>query len=187
MKTISQWVFFSVLGWKLHGAFPKKLKKYVVIVYPHTSWVDFPIAILIKYITGINAAFVGKKSLFKRPIGWFFRYYGGIPIDRTKNHAMVNTVVEKFNENEHFIFSLSPEGTRRKTDRWKTGFYYIAKLANVPVVKVALNYEKKEIFIDTPYELNGDIDVDMKKIQQFFVHAKGLNPQQDSTLSYLDS
>ncbi|MFC2127888.1 1-acyl-sn-glycerol-3-phosphate acyltransferase, partial [Bacteroidota bacterium] len=165
--------------------FPKNLNKFVIIVYPHTSWVDFPIAILIKYITGIRSSFVGKKSLFKRPYGWFFRYHGGIPIDRSKNQDMVKQIVEEFNTNEKFVFSLSPEGTRSKAERWKTGFYHIAKGANVPVIKVALNYEKKEIHIDTPYILSGDMNHDFKNIQEYFTKAKGLNPSQDTPLNYL--
>ncbi len=176
MKRISTWIFSAILGWKLMGTFPKEVRKYVIIVYPHTSWLDFPMGLLVKYMTGIQAFYIGKKSLFDGGFGWFFKYFGGIPVDRTKNENIVDQIVSKFNSNEDFIFALSPEGTRKKVKNWKTGFYYIAKEANVPIVKVALDYGTKEVRIGTPYFPTGVLNEDMEHVQAYFKGTKGYHP-----------
>ena len=176
MKLISSWIYHTLLGWKHKGVFPKEIRKYVIIVYPHTSWRDFPMGLLIKYITGIQPFYIGKKSLFQGGFGWFFRYLGGIPVDRTKNQKVVDQIVAKFNSKQDFIFALSPEGTRKKVKKWKTGFYYIAKEANVPIVRVALDYGLKEVRILAPYFAKGDLEEDMKNLQMNFKETKGYHP-----------
>ncbi len=108
------------------------LPKYVLIAAPHTSWVDFPVAILAKFATGIKANYIGKASLFNGPFGFFFRWLGGAPVDRSSNNNAVDAIVAIFNSRERFILGLSPEGTRKKVTSFKTGFYYIAKGAKVP-------------------------------------------------------
>ncbi len=176
VKLISSWIYHTLLGWKIKGAFPEEIRKYVIIVYPHTSWRDFTMGLLIKYMTGIQAFYIGKKSLFKGGFGWFFKYFGGIPVDRSKNDKVVGQIVSKFNSKEDFIFALSPEGTRKKVKNWKTGFYYIAKEANVPIVRVALDYGVKEVRISTPYFTNGSFEDDMENLQANFKGAKGYHP-----------
>ena len=93
MKKVVSWFFYKVLGWKIEGDFPVNFQKYVVIVVPHTSWVDFPMGILIRYITGIESRFVGKESLFKGPFGWFFNAMGGIPVNRSNRQNFVDKIV----------------------------------------------------------------------------------------------
>ena len=106
----------------------------MIIAAPHTSWVDFPIAILARNASGIKINFIGKDSLFKGPFGWFFKGLGGAPVYRSKNNRLVDAIVDIFNSREEFRLGLSPEGTRKKVEKWKTGFYYIAKGAGVPIV-----------------------------------------------------
>ena len=133
------------MRWKFKGDFPSQLKKYIIIAAPHTSWVDFPIAILARNASGEKINFVGKNTLFKGPFGWFFRSLGGAPVDRSKNNKTVDAIVDIFKEKEVFRLALSPEGTRKKVEKWKTGFYYIAKGASVPIVMATLDFGKKQI------------------------------------------
>ena len=157
--------------------FPKNLKKYVVIAAPHTSWVDFPIAILARMSSGVMINFIGKDSLFKGPFGFFFRALGGTPVDRSKSNNLVDAIVEVFNSKEEFKLGLSPEGTRKKVDRWKTGFYYIAKNANVPIIMATLDFENKEIKISDPYYTTDNIDKDFEVFYAFYNNVKGKNPE----------
>jgi len=155
------------MGWKIVNNFPK-LKKYVIIAAPHTSWQDFPIAIMTKFIKGIKVNYIGKASLFKPPFGFLFRWLGGAPVDRTKSTNLVDQIVDIFNAKEQFVLGMSPEGTRKKVDRWKTGFYYIAKGANIPIVMATLDFVNKEIRISEPYHLTDDMDADMQYFYRYF-------------------
>ena len=163
------------MGWKIVYDFPK-LKKYVVVAAPHTSWQDFPIAIMAKFIKGIKVNYIGKASLFKPPFGFIFRWLGGAPVDRTKNTKLVDQIVEIFNSREQFILGMSPEGTRKKVAAWKTGFYYIAKGANVPVVMATLDFVNKEIKISEPYHLTNDMAADMNHFHNYFDGVVGKHP-----------
>ena len=164
------------MGWKIKNDFPK-LKKYVIIAAPHTSWQDFPIAIMAKFIKGAKVNYIGKASLFKPPFGFIFRWLGGAPVDRTKNTKLVDQIIEIFNSKDTFILGMSPEGTRRKVDAWKTGFYYIAKGAKVPVVMATLDFKHKEIRISEPYDLTDDMDQDMKHFYNYFEGIEGKHPE----------
>ena len=122
MKAFARFILSTILGWKM-DELPTDIKKYVIIAAPHTSWVDFPIAMLYRVATGVMVHYVGKDSLFKGPFGFLFRKLGGFPVDRSSNNNTVDFIVSKFNASENFKLGLSPEGTRKKVDKWKTGFY----------------------------------------------------------------
>ncbi|PWG04435.1 1-acyl-sn-glycerol-3-phosphate acyltransferase [Polaribacter aquimarinus] len=177
MKTISKFILFTLLGWKIENNFPKSLKKYVVIAAPHTSWVDFPIAILTRMSLGTMIHFIGKDSLFKSPFGFVFSMLGGTPVDRSKSNNLVDAVVNIFNSRDEFRLGLSPEGTRKKVEKWKTGFYYIAKGANVPIVMATLDFGNKRVKISEPYYITGDMEKDFEVFYDFFKHVKGKNPE----------
>ena len=177
MKGISRFILFTLLGWKMDKNFPVNLKKYVVIAAPHTSWIDFPIAILARMSSGIMINFIGKSSLFKGPFGFFFRGLGGTPVDRSKSNNLVEAIVHIFNAKEEFRLGLSPEGTRKKVSKWKTGFYYIAKGANVPIVMATLDFENKKIKISDPYYTTDDKEKDFKFFHSFYKNVKGKNPE----------
>ncbi|WP_288954533.1 1-acyl-sn-glycerol-3-phosphate acyltransferase [uncultured Polaribacter sp.] len=177
MKTISKFILFTLLGWKIENNFPKSLKKYVVIAAPHTSWVDFPIAILTRMSLGTMIHFIGKDSLFKSPFGFVFSMLGGTPVDRSKSNNLVDAVVNIFNSRDEFRLGLSPEGTRKKVEKWKTGFYYIAKGANVPIVMATLDFGNKRVKISEPYYITGDKEKDFEVFYDFFKHVKGKNPE----------
>ncbi|MDA9234352.1 1-acyl-sn-glycerol-3-phosphate acyltransferase [Polaribacter sp.] len=178
MKAFSSFILFRLLGWKIINDFPQDIKKYVVIAAPHTSWMDFPIAILSRMTLGTMVNFIGKGSLFKGPFGFLFRLLGGTPVDRSQNNNLVDSIVQLFNSKEEFRLGLSPEGTRKKVAKWKTGFYYIAKGANVPIVMVTLDFGNKQIKISKAYTLTEDMDTDFKHFHAFFSDVKGKNPEQ---------
>ncbi len=177
MKRFARFILFSILGWKLEGDFSKNVKKYVVIAAPHTSWLDFPIAILARMASGTMIHFIGKNSLFKGPFGFFFRALGGTPVDRSQSNNLVDAIVEIFNSKDNFILALSPEGTRKKVEKWKSGFYYIAKGANVPIVMATLDFENKKIKISEPYFTSDDKEKDFKFFYSFYENVKGKKPE----------
>ena len=174
---ISKFIFKNILGWKLVNDFPKELKKYVVIAAPHTSWQDFPIGILARNTSGVKINFIGKDSLFKGPFGFIFRSLGGTPVDRSNSNNLVEAIVKVFNSKDEFRLALSPEGTRKKVDKWKTGFYYIAKGANVPIVMATLDFGKKQIKISEPYYTTDDKDKDFEFFQSFYKGVLGKKPE----------
>lgn len=177
MRKISKFILSTILGWKVENGFPDAPKKYVVIAAPHTSWVDFPIAILTRMSEGKMVNFIGKGSLFKWPFGYFFRALGGTPVNRTKSNKLVDAVIDVFNSKEEFRLGLSPEGTRKKVTKWKTGFYYIAKGANVPIVMATLDFENKKVKISEPYYVTDNMEEDFKNFENFFRNVKGKNPE----------
>lgn len=173
---ISKFIFTKILGWKLVGNFSSEVKKYIVIGAPHTSWKDFHMAILARNISGVKVNFVGKKSLFNPPFGFIFRSLGGVPIDRSTSENKVEGIVNIFNKYDEFRLALSPEGTRKKVDKWKTGFYYIAQGANIPVVMFGFDFGNKEIKLSTPYYLTNDMEKDFNVFHEFYKDIKGANP-----------
>lgn len=168
MQKISKFILYKLLGWKIENDFPRDIKKYIIIVAPHTSWLDFPISVLTRLTLGIMIHFLGKESLFKPPFGFVFRALGGIPVDRSKKNNLVVTVAKIFKEREEFRLALSPEGTRKKVKEWKTGFYYMAKEASVPVVMVKLDLKNKILKISKPYETTDNKNNDFIIFNAFF-------------------
>ncbi|QTD37972.1 1-acyl-sn-glycerol-3-phosphate acyltransferase [Polaribacter batillariae] len=177
MKRFAKFILHTILGWNIESGFPKHPKKYVVIAAPHTSWIDFPIAILTRMSLGTMVHFIAKNSLFKWPFGYFFRALGGTPVDRSKNNNLVDSIIDIFNNKEEFRLGLSPEGTRKKVENWKTGFYYIAKGANVPIVMATLDFENKKVKISEAYYITGNKEADFKHFKAFYKNIKGKNPE----------
>ena len=173
---IAKFIFFKVMKWKLEGTFPN-LDKCVVIVIPHTHWLDFPLGVIVRKVVNKEIHYVGKKGLFRAPYGWFFRWLGGTPVDRSKNQNMVDAVAQVFAERAVFRFALAPEGTRKKVGALKTGFYYIAKKSNVPIVMVAFDFGKKQVKISEPLSTSDDINNDFGKVREFFKGVKGKIPE----------
>ncbi|MBS1543848.1 MAG: lysophospholipid acyltransferase family protein [Bacteroidetes bacterium] len=170
-------LIFKIIGWKVVGGVPN-IKKFVIAVAPHTSNWDFPVGVAARSLLRIrNAQFLGKSQLFRPPFGWFFRMLGGHPVKRTTSEDMVDQVVKIFNRHSEFILAMAPEGTRKKVDRLRTGFYYIAKGAGVPVVPVGFDYARKEVIIGEPIYLTHNFDADMDKLMAFYRPITGKNPE----------
>lgn len=171
-----------VLGWKAIGDFSKDtIKKAVVIAVPHTSWHDFYMGIFLRTMLGVKIGFIGKKELFKGPMGFIFRAMGGAPIDRTPGQDKVQAIANVFKTKEEFRLTIAPEGTRKKVDSLKTGFYYIALKAEVPIIMVAFDFGKKEHRISKPLYPTGNIEEDMVIINDFFRGTVGKVPEYSYT------
>ncbi|MFK5959067.1 MAG: 1-acyl-sn-glycerol-3-phosphate acyltransferase [Lutibacter sp.] len=177
MKYFSRFILYTILGWKTVGEFQKDLKKCVIIGAPHTHWLDFPLGIAIKFAEEVPANYIGKAALFKPPFGFIFRWLGGTPIDRNTSTNKVDAIVEVFNNNEKFILALSPEGTRKKVEKWKTGFYYIAKGANVPIVMITFNFKDKEVKVSKPYYLTDNKEKDFNFFHEYYKDVIGKIPE----------
>lgn len=170
-------LIFSLLGWKIVGNMPE-YPKFIVAVAPHTSNWDFPVGLAARSLLRItNAQFLGKSQLFKPPFGWFFRWLGGHPVDRASSHDMVDQVVKIFDAHDKFILALAPEGTRKKVSKLRTGFYYIAKGAKVPIVPVGFDFEKKAVIISEPFFPTDNTEADMETLLRFYRSVKGKNPE----------
>lgn len=177
MKTISRFIYHTIFGWKTVGSFPTDIKKYIITGAPHTHWQDFFLGWAMKLTQGVPANFIGKASLFKWPLGFFLRALGGTPIDRSKSKNTVEAIINIFNSKEQFILALSPEGTRKRVDTWKTGFYHIAKGANVPIVMMTFDFGNKQVKLSEPYYLTDNMEKDMKFIYAFYTGIKGKVPE----------
>lgn len=177
MKRIYEFIYFKLLKWTVVGAFPKDLDQYIIIAVPHTHWKDFPMGLLLRKISGVAINFIGKKELFVWPFGWYLRKIGGFALDRTSGQKTVDAYVQMFKKNPHLKFSIAPEGTRKKVDKWKTGFYYIAKKAEVPIVMVAFDFGKKQHKISAPFYTTDDVDADFKQMYAFFDGVVGKVPE----------
>ena len=176
-KQLYKFIFYRLLGWKLIGTIDANVKKCVIAVIPHTCNFDFFLGLFSRGIIGLEMNFVGKKELFKFPLGWYFRNVGGAPLDRSGGKNNVDATVEVFNKREVFRLALSPEGTRKKVTELRTGFYYIALKANVPIIPVAFDYSKKEVRIGNPVSITGNYEEDMKKILPHYKDAVGKIPE----------
>ncbi len=152
-------------------------KKYVLPTVTHTSNRDFPYGIYVRAVIGEYINFVGKASLFKWPLGPLLRWMGGVPVIRSKRTNFVQAVADIFGERDEFRLCIAVEGTRTKVTNFKTGFYFIAKAANVPIVLCRFDFgNRKAIEFSEPYHLTGDIRADFDYIYRFFDGAIGLVP-----------
>lgn len=171
-------LLFKIFGWKINGQLPEGIPKYIIAVAPHTSNWDFPVGLAARSILRIkNAQFLGKSQLFKPPFGWFFRWLGGHPVDRASSHDMVEQVVKIFSQYDKFILALAPEGTRKKVTKLRTGFYFIAKGAHVPIVPVGFDFRRKEIVVGQTLFPGDDVERDMETILAFYRTITGKNPE----------
>lgn len=180
MQWLAKFIYYNLLGWKVVGNtnFSKNtIKKAVIIAAPHTSWHDFYIGILLRSVLGIKTNFVGKKELFVFPFGWFFRTLGGAPINRQSNENKVQAIAKLFSENDEFRMALAPEGTRKKVEEWRTGFYYIAKEAQVPIIMFTLDFENKQNKISEPFYPTDDVKADFEFMHRFYKGVKGKVPK----------
>jgi 1-acyl-sn-glycerol-3-phosphate acyltransferase len=165
------------MGWKITGTILPEIKKCVMITVPHTSAHDFYLGIFTRGVTGLEMNFVAKKELFKFPFGAYFRWMGGEPLDRSGGLNKVDAIANIFTKRETFRLAIAPEGTRKKVTEWKTGFYYIAMKANVPIIPVVFNFGKKEVKLCEAFYPTGNIDSDIKTLEQNYIGVLGKIPE----------
>lgn len=176
---IKRWIgraFLRAAGWKVEGARPP-VDRYVIIAAPHTSNWDMPFMLAFAFIYDIPVRWMGKHTLFKPPYGGFFRRLGGMPIIRDRPGGIVEQMIEQFENDQSLVLMVPAEGTRSHVDYWKSGFYHIARGANVPVVLSYLDFGRKVGGIGPAVEITGDIGADMDRIRAFYAGKTGLRPE----------
>ena len=177
MQKIIAWWIFKVRGWSVEGVFPFELKKSILVVAPHTHYLDFFLGLAIRKKVHIEFVhFLGKKELFWGIFGVILKKLGGFSIERGKSLNQVDQVVKLYNDRESFHIALSPEGTRKKVTRLKSGFYHIAKNANVPIILVGLDFGNKKVIFDKPFFTTDNELADKQKIVRFFKGIMGYVP-----------
>jgi len=180
LARLSCWIL-KKLGWTLEVDLPD-IDKFVAIAAPHTSNWDFPLGILSAKAINLKVHWMGKHSMFRWPFGWFFRAIGGTPIHRDGGKNYMQQMADLFNRSEHLVLALAPEGTRSKTDHWKTGFHSIARAANVPILMAYLDYGIKQVGIGGMFYPGDDIEEDFKRIREFYQDRRGKNPEKESLI-----
>ncbi|MFB9056010.1 1-acyl-sn-glycerol-3-phosphate acyltransferase [Mariniflexile ostreae] len=171
MQGLAKFIYFKLLGWQIKGNlnFSKdSVKKAIIIAAPHTSWHDFYIGVLLRAAVALKTNFIAKKELFVFPIGWFFRGLGGAPIDRYTKANKVAAIAKLFEGKKEFRLTLAPEGTRKKVEKWRTGFYYIAKAAQVPIIMFTLDFKNKQNYISEPFYPTDDVKADFEYMYRFY-------------------
>ena len=163
------------LGWRVEGKLPD-LPKYVIIGAPHTSNWDFILFLGVIFRLKANVRFMGKMELFNNPFGWFFYWCGGIPVDRSRSQGLVDQMVDACEKAKQFILVIAPEGTRHGVKEWKRGFYHIAKNAGVPIVMAKVDGRHKAMCVGEIFYPSGDMETDLKAIQDAFKGMTGINP-----------
>jgi 1-acyl-sn-glycerol-3-phosphate acyltransferase len=172
------WWFFYIRKWKVVGSFPYHLKKSVIIVAPHTHSNDFWAGMALRKKIHLEFVhFLGKKELFIPPFSWILRALGGQPVDRSNKHHLVDQIVQVFNDHDSYHLVLSPEGTRKKVEKLKSGFYHIAKNAHVPIVMIGMDFGTKTFVIAPALNLSDDSTKDKRQIIEFFSQFKGYKPE----------
>lgn len=176
-KQLYKFIFFKLMGWKIVGIENAEVKKCVLMVMPHTSNHDFYLGIFTRGISGLEMNWVGKKELFKFPIGYYFRSVGGEPLDRSGGLNKVDSIAAIFERKEVFRLAVAPEGTRKGVKEIRTGFYYIALKANVPIVPVAFDWGKKEVNLGKAFFPTGNYDADLLILKKHYEGVIGKIPQ----------
>jgi 1-acyl-sn-glycerol-3-phosphate acyltransferase len=178
VSSLASWLargIIWIVGWHFAGE-PPDVPQYVLIAAPHTSNLDFLAMLALDFAFQVGAVWMGKASLFRGPLGPIFRHLGGIPIDRNSRHNVVEQAVRAFQHSERMVLVIAPEGTRARTKRWKTGFYYIALGAGVPIVLGFMDYGRKTVGLGPTLMPSGDIEADMGIIRDFYKDKEGKHP-----------
>jgi 1-acyl-sn-glycerol-3-phosphate acyltransferase len=160
-------LMMRIRGWTFEGSVPD-LPKMVLIVAPHTSNWDFLTGLWAKLALRLKVSFLGKHTLFWWPLGAFLRSIGGIPIDRARARGVAEDAVRALQERERMVLVIAPEGTRSKTERWKSGFYRIAVAAGVPILLVAFDYGRKVIRLGPLFHPTRDYERDLGEIRSHY-------------------
>lgn len=166
MKYIAKFIF-KLSGWKGFGGIVPD-KKSIIIGAPHTSGWDFFMSWLYYTSIGGKASFLIKKEFFFWPMGYFLRSMGGIPVDRSRGSNVIKQVVDEFNKRDVLHLAITPEGTRKRTSRWKGGFHTIARHSGATVYLGYFDFGHKEIGFDTKFELTDDVNSDLKRMRQWY-------------------
>ena len=173
----------ALVGWRVEVAWPP-VPKCVIAVYPHTSNWDFVVGYLAKLASGVPAHFVGKDTIFRGPFAWILRRMGGIPVNRREPTGLVGQLAAEMARRPRMWLVIAPEGTRRRTDHWKSGFYRLALAAGVPLGLAYIDYRTRTAGLDTYLELTGNEEVDLGRMRAFYAGKVGLRPEHASDIRF---
>ena len=162
--------------WQLNVVLPEE-NKFVLIGAPHTSNWDLLLALLTFWTLDLKIYWVAKIQIFWGPLHYLFTFLGGIPVDRSKSHGFIEQVAKRFDQSDEMVLAIAPEGTRSKTDYWKSGFYHIAISAKVPICLAYIDYSTRTLGFAQVLYPSGNIDADMDIIANFYKSIKGKRPQ----------
>jgi 1-acyl-sn-glycerol-3-phosphate acyltransferase len=160
-------LLLKLVGWRRIGVKPP-MKQAIIIGAHHTSNWDFVLALIFAFDLGVAISWMGKDSLFNWPLGGLFRWLGGIPIDRSRSSNMVEASIRELKAGNIGYLVVTPEGTRSKRERWKTGFYHIATGANVPILLGFLDFKEKKVGLGPTIYPTGELEADLDKIREFY-------------------
>ncbi len=171
--------FLKLAGWKVEGSLPANASKCVLIAAPHTSNWDLPYTLMVAFALRLNVYWMGKSSIFKPPFRGVMMWLGGIPVNREQSSNLVAASSDAIKAADGSVqVIVPPEGTRSKARYWKTGFYYIALGAQVPIVMAYLDYAEKRGGLGPALQPSGDIEKDMAIVKAFYTPIKGKNADQ---------
>lgn len=173
-------LYLRLIGWKTGSTLSPAVKKCVLVAAPHTSNMDYPIALATLYAAGVRVRFLAKKSLFRFPLGVLMRLTGGIPVDRSKHNNMVDAMISMFVSRERLILMIPAEGTRSYVKEWKSGFYYTALGAGVPIALGYLDYGRKITGFGQLFYPTGNYQQDLKEIQDYYRQFQARHPEKSS-------
>lgn len=176
-NAFSRWVGRSVLrlcGWRVAGEFPD-VPRMVLVIAPHSSFWDGILGIAGMLALGVRIEFMIKAELFRGPLGWFLRWVGGVPINRSRAHGAVQQAVARFKREGSTWILIAPEGTRRRVEHWKTGFWHIARAADVPVFCTYFHYPARTMGLGVLMQPTDDVDADMARLRQWYLPFVGKN------------
>ena len=168
--------YLKMRGFTFVGQVPEGVKKSIVIEAPHTCMEDFIIGRCFFWMEGRDAKFLIKKEFFRFGLGWFLRKIGGIPVDRSRGNNMVVKTAAIFHQYDELNIVITPEGTRKRVEKWKRGFYYIAEMAQVPVVLGFIDYKTKRCGYGPSFLPSGDFDKDWPILENFYRGMQGKTP-----------
>lgn len=171
-NVLSRWLF-KIAGWQVVGSVPN-LPKGIWAVAPHTTNWDFFVGLGTRSTFRVWIQYLAKSTLFTWYAGWIFRLLGGKPVYRDKSHNMVDAIVQVFNEHQSLHICIAPEGTRSNVSKLKTGFYYIALKASVPIIPVGFDWPRKQIIVGEPIYVTGKYETDMIPFYEFFSQVQGI-------------
>lgn len=183
-KRLARWLL-QVTGWQLVGERPQ-CDHYVLIAAPHTSNWDFPMMLMFAAAFDIKVTWMAKHSLFYPPFGWIMRAMGGMPITRHKNRNVVSAMIDAFNRDDHLVLVVPTEGTRERSEYWKSGFYHIARQANVPIVPSFLDFGRKRGGFGPALTVSDNVCVDMQYLRDFYRGMQGKFPHKFGPIKLRD-
>ncbi len=176
-------LMLKISGWKLEGSLDD-LRKAVIIVAHHTSNWDFWHGLMASFVWRMKPFWMGKESLFRPPMGKLLKWLGGIPIDRSGAYNVVEQAARAFQQAEELLLVVTPEGTRKKVTKWKTGFYYIAKEAGVPILCAFIDYKRKVVGLGPLIYPGEDMKADWEKIKAFYQSVTAKYPENVGEIAF---